>query len=208
MMKQPVGKPMTDQSAYTIGEHRHRFATWAAARAAGRGAGGWKASLVGEAILSAGNLRQVADTIDNLPAPEQFPAAHAAWCKAIERALKSQGAEKVNYGRAAKVVAIYLKAVSAGHDPAANEKLRAVYPPVDAILLASLPKAQRDRLRGLPRWTSFMECHHDKVISVLRDLAGKGGLWTVERFWNPDIRSPGPKQDGSPSGIAPIPSGR
>jgi hypothetical protein len=97
--------------AYGLAEHRHRFAVWAAARAAQRG------------FTTVRNLRdalQATDIRAVLASPStfeysatQFDELHRQWCLSICASLADRGLskEKGTYGRAAKLVAVYLKAI-------------------------------------------------------------------------------------------------
>ncbi len=94
--------------SYDLSEHRHRFAVWAAARAAQRG------------FTTVGNLRAALESTDirkSLALPEtfqssvaQFDKLHAGWCSAIQAFLNDRSIPNATYGRAAKLVAVYLKA--------------------------------------------------------------------------------------------------
>src|SRR2546425_8459467 len=94
--------------SYDLDEHRHRFAVWAAARAAQRG------------FTTVGNLRAALESTDIrkslfLPptlqsSAAQFDKLHEGWCSAIQAFLDDRKIRDASYGRAAKLVAVYLKA--------------------------------------------------------------------------------------------------
>jgi hypothetical protein len=163
--------------SYSIGEHRHRFASWAAARAAGRGQKDWKAGRVQAAIEGLPTLRAIADGVDNLPdSQSEFDLAHSDWCNALAAKLQ------VKFGRAAKIIAIYLKALTCGLSPVEETRIGFVYPPVDRILLTSLPPNFRSMLAPDLAWSRMTEAQHRAVIDVLRKVAGQQ-FWEVERYW-------------------------
>lgn len=75
---------------YTIDEHKHRFAVWAASRAAS--VKGCRFSIEqGKAVLEAVGMKLLITDPNNLPAPENIDTAHREWRKAIINAATSQG---------------------------------------------------------------------------------------------------------------------
>lgn len=174
--------------AYDHFEHRHRFAAWAAARAAQRGL---TSTDVLCAALEASALpefvrRKGASRID----AASFERQHRSWCRSILKFLKRRGIKAATYGRAAKLVAIYLKAmVVVG--PGASSSLAAVaHPPIDSILLKCLaanPGVQpslKPRLHSTV-WTKLDERDYYSLIVALRSvLAPSDPWWKLEEFWN------------------------
>jgi hypothetical protein len=69
---------------------------------------------------------------------EDFDDVHHTWCTALLNSLHSAGIDKASYGRAAKVIAVYLKSriVLAGHHDTAFGKV--IHPPFDGILLREI----------------------------------------------------------------------
>jgi len=103
---------------YDIQEHRHRFAVWAASRAVARGFTG--TTNVKRAIEASG-LRDVAFRSPSRRPVEGIDELHEEWVDQILAQLEKDGVftrlrDKKNllrreqsYGRAAKIVAVYLK---------------------------------------------------------------------------------------------------
>ena len=101
---------------YTLFRHRHNFAVWAAARASQR------------AFTTVKNLREALEgcgVVQALKEPSRWPssaadfdALHRIWCRSICQHLCGIRVQNVTYGRAAKLVAVYLKAmiVAGGYD--------------------------------------------------------------------------------------------
>src|SRR5450755_4604971 len=115
--------------SYTIAMHQHRFAAWAAARAAQRGLTGTYTVI--NALEGCGVVT-VADIANNWPATAAaFDNAHRDWCRALLKRLLSAGIAKATYGRAVKIIAIYLKSriVLGGHHDTAFA--RVIHPPID-----------------------------------------------------------------------------
>jgi len=172
---------------YDLFEHRHRFSVWAAARATQR------------SFTSVDNLR---DALDNcgianfLRNPDAlttdqpaFKEQHKIWCRSIVDFLKNRDIAKVTYGRAAKLVAVYLKSmVILGKN--ANTSLASVaHPPIDRILLQNLSRApeiqshHKKRWRTI-NWTELDEQSYYDLISQLHDCLKTGEpFWSLERFW-------------------------
>jgi hypothetical protein len=172
---------------YDLFEHRHRFSSWAAARATQR------------SFTSVENLRDAIENcgivgfLRNNSAMSTDEAAfnnqHKIWCRSIVDFLNSRGISKVTYGRAAKLVAVYLKSMII-IGPNANSSLASVaHPPVDRILLKNLSSApeienpHRARWRFI-NWTELDEQSYYYLVSQLRRCLRDGEpFWSLERFW-------------------------
>jgi hypothetical protein len=173
--------------SYDHFEHRHRFAAWAGARAAQR------------AFTSVGNLRDALESTDiraflcdplSLDVDAQsFDAHHRKWCNAIMIFLTNRGIAGATYGRAAKLIAIYLKAmVVIGAD--SQSKLAAiVHPPIDRVLLQNLAAAGQfnSALRTNWRktaWTGLSESAYYELLATLRTVIhAPQPWWGLEQFW-------------------------
>lgn len=172
---------------YDLFEHRHRFSVWAAARATQRG------------FTSVENLR---DAIENcgitnflnnpnaLTTDQQaFEEQHKIWCRSIVDFLRRRDIAKVTYGRAAKLVAIYLKSMVILGTSANTSLASVAHPPIDRILLQNLSRAteiqspHKTRFRTI-NWTELDEQSYYHLISDLRDcLRADEPFWSLERFW-------------------------
>ena len=77
---------------YSLDEHHHRFAVWAAARAAQRGLSGGSLALLQAAIEECG----VVDALGTDPkdwTAIRYDEAHAEWCRALVDHLLQAGVE-------------------------------------------------------------------------------------------------------------------
>ncbi len=175
--------------SYDLAEHRHRFAVWAAARAAQRG------------FTSVENLRAALEATDVravLAAPETlqlqasaFDALHRRWCSVICSALSARQVEKVTYGRAAKLVAVYLKATVIMGGNWDTPFGRSMHPPIDRILLHRL--ASCDTIKSPHKtgwkaisWTKLDEAAYYRLIGQLREAISVGApFWIIEEHWEP-----------------------
>lgn len=170
--------------SYSFNEHLHRYSVWTAARAVQRGF--VKTALIEGAIEEA-KLRTIASSND-INDKTTFDKLHNERCGLIIDYFKENRVieEKATYGRAAKIIAIYLKTSvvlpSSGTSPLA----KIVHPPIDSILLTNVAK----KLKGLfsdfgqKRWTQFDKGEYFDVIDSLRTIK-LDGFWKIEEFWSP-----------------------
>lgn len=179
-----------DTDGYALADHRHRYAAWCAARAAGRGLpGGTNAAF--RAALEASELPALLrGSVEQWPwSAALFDRAHQRWCGAAVGSLHAQGATAATFGRAAKLVAIYIKTlvVCGGHE--GTRLARVAHPPIDRVLLQALSRQQRfpDGERAMWRstvWTTMGVDAYDEVILSLRSVGlDADGFWRAERWW-------------------------
>lgn len=172
---------------YSLRDHRIRFATWAAARAAQRGFTSVKN------LAAALHAARVPEELFDKPATlfvsaTQYDDLHRTWCRAIIDNLAGRGIKEVTYGRAAKLVAVFVKStiVLGGLDDTALAQV--AHPPIDRDLLKSLartlaPRARR-KLAGI-NWTRLDESSYFKLIGELRRCLPEGApFWVLEQHWN------------------------
>ncbi len=172
---------------YDLFEHRHRFSLWAAARATQRG------------FTSVENLR---DALENSGIPNflrnpdatttdeaAFERHHKIWCRSIVDFLRNRNIAKVTYGRAAKLVAVYLKSMVIIGPYAETLLASLAHLPVDRILLQNLSRSpeihsQYKRTWQTINWTELDEQSYYDLIAQLRNyLRGDEPFWGLERFW-------------------------
>lgn len=166
---------------YSEFQHRHNFAVWTAARAAQRG------------LTTVKNLRDALDQSgvvlfakkpSNL---RRFNEQHRVWCRSISDFLESRGVSGATYGRAAKLVNVYLKSMITIQDsssPAAN----IIHPPIDRILIQNLSKKPElaDGAKAMLtklNWTEIDEDSYFELIKFLRQLNGDRPFWMIEEYW-------------------------
>lgn len=174
---------------YTIEEHNHRVAAWSAATGA-------RASSLcrfnvqrGVAILEASGFNTAFATPNHLPEPKQLDATHKAWRDTVIRVAKKNGLT-FTHGIAAKLINCYLKMrfVCAGHHD--HERVKALHPPIDALLLSELAKQdvggfkkEWRKFRDL-RWSKFESADYQGVIDLIRKaLPPDEPLWKIEEHW-------------------------
>ena len=167
--------------------HRHNFAVWAAARASQRGF--VRTALIKTAVEASGLPEAVEDTASWPADKEAFDTFHRHHCRRIMQRLATGGVQPVTYGRAAKIVAIYLKSmvvVGPGWD---TQFARLIHPPIDRILLQNivrdngLPDEVRQVCEGV-NWTELPEARYFGLIAGFRQhRMDKPAFWMLERYW-------------------------
>ncbi len=168
-------------------EHRHRFAVWAAARATQR------------AFTSVENLRDALKST-HLPAflrspasldtdAESFDTHHQEWCNAIVSFLSGRQIKGATFGRAAKLVAVYLKAMVVIGAHSQSRLATVAHPPIDRVLLQSLASSpdlknpHKSEWRTTA-WTKLDEQGYYKLISELRSVVPEPQpWWKLEQYW-------------------------
>jgi hypothetical protein len=167
---------------YSAHEHRHNFAVWAAARATQRG------------FTTTDNLRKALESTginDFLETPcgeEAFDKWHRRWCNSICDHLATNNIDDATYGRAAKLVAVYLKSMVVLPNLASDEAAY-VHPPVDRILLQNIAKdpgvsAEHSQTLRNTSWTQLDEQSYFDVLSILREVNGDRPFWKLEEYWD------------------------
>ncbi len=163
---------------YTIVNHRHRYACWTAARAVQRGYSVKTPEIIG--------------AIENTNLNEKVSALHRTTITAVEfDDFHKEAANKLilglqkhaitSYGRAAKIIAIYIKTVHiiASPDSALSQ---VAHPPIDEILLKNLGLKNR-------KWTKLEETHYFELIQEFRAKLGDQPFWKLEYAWSSDGKS-------------------
>ena len=168
--------------SYTFVDHLHNYAVWTAARAVQRGWKGAKTINIKTAIEST-DLMNLASNKRNITTSE-FDNFHRLTAHRIINSFDSLGI-KASYGRAAKIIAIYIKTSVISRDSGQSPISRLAHPPIDNILLTNLnSKFPRLGLKGL-KWTQLTEEKYFYLISKLRTL-NIDSFWKLEEFWHPE----------------------
>jgi hypothetical protein len=104
------------------------------------------------------------------------------------RAAGKQGIT-ATHGVAAKLINCYVKVrlVCAGcHD---DERVKAMHPPIDEVLLKRLAELdvggfkQKWRAAGATRWSKFNSDQYERVIDLVRRALPGQPLWRIEEHW-------------------------
>jgi len=172
---------------YDIFRHRHNFSVWAAARATQR-----RFATVGKlrhALELSGIVEFVRDHACTPIDAKRFATLHADWCSKVMTDLKGSGVSNVTFGRAAKLVAVYLKAMVVVGPDSQCSFARVAHPPIDRMLLQNLA-----RLDGLPRdaklifrttnWTELSRHGYDSLIRLIQEsVPDLDPFWRLEEYW-------------------------
>jgi hypothetical protein len=172
---------------YTIEEHRHRFAVWAAARASQRG---FRNVADLREALEATDIRSFLARRGSLDISEmEFKERHRQWCKTICDRLSGRSPIGVTFGRAAKLVAVYLKTIVIMGEHWDSSLGRNAHPPIDRRLLKALMSKEADksirRSWGAVSWTKLDEDGYYRLVHQLRTTFAPSQFWTLERYWQP-----------------------
>ena len=174
---------------YTIEEHQHRFAAWAASGAASRSPLCRFKVQLGFAILEASGFTPAFFKPSQLPTPDCVDVMHRRWRKAVIEAAKTVGLN-FNDGIAAKLINVYLKTrfVCGGHHN--DERVKCLHPPIEEVLLQELAAkdfgghAKQWRKFRQARWSKFDSVAYEDVIALIRkSLPLNAPLWKIEEHF-------------------------
>jgi hypothetical protein len=172
---------------YEIDEHRHRFSVWAAARAAQRGFS--DVDTLRKALEGSGVVEFLETAkLDDIDAT-RFDVLHHHWCGSVVDFLEEAGIPNVTFGRAAKLIAIYLKSVVVLGPGSGTAFAGIAHPPIDAILLGKLAVAkdvnsEHKSKWAKTKWTKLNDEQYYELIKQLRQALGpEEPFWKLERFW-------------------------
>lgn len=182
-----VTQELSILESYTAIEHMHRFASWAAGRAASvkncrfsvAQAQGWIASIGLFDYLSNQNDALTTHSMGEL---------HKAWRTNLIAVAEKDGFG-LTHGVAAKLINVYFKAACVSSSPVSEPWINALHPPIDAILLDTLYQenvggfAQFWKQSKSIRWSNFDSEQYEKVIEHIKLALGNRPLWQIEAFW-------------------------
>jgi hypothetical protein len=173
---------------YSIEVHKHRFAAWAAGRAASVNGCRFRVKAAPN-VLEAIGFGPMLSNPDHLPNPQCFDAAHRLWRRKIIAAAIKQELPPFTHGVVAKLINVYLKSrfVCGGYHN--HPHIRAFHPPIDSALLAKLDSEDVGGLRPewrkakCIRWSKFDSDQYEAVILNIRKAIPDAALWEVEQYW-------------------------
>ena len=131
-------------------------------------------------------MKELICSPNSLPLPQDIDSAHRTWRGKV---IKAASTFPFTHGVAAKLINIYLKAgfVCAGHHE--HERVRAIHPPIDSLLLDELSHRNIGGRRNVwdeaikIRWSKFNSDQYEKVIYNIREAMQGAALWEVEKYW-------------------------
>ncbi|MBL0140312.1 MAG: hypothetical protein IPP86_17580 [Bacteroidetes bacterium] len=177
-MKQVGVNTKKSEDNYSFAEHVHRFAVWTAARAVQRN------------FTTTENIRKAIEQTELqnfffrkvINSPEQFDKFHEKTCDKLISVFKKQGID-ASYGRAAKIVAIYIKTAIVIPERGKSKLSKIAHPPIDRILLQNLDSKYPELKLKSRRWTSLDKDEYFKLIKKFREDFGDC-FWKIEENWS------------------------
>jgi len=148
---------------YNFNQHRHNYAVWTASRAVQRGF--TTTAIIKNAIENSG-LRQFSEANLNYQL-EDFKSFHKTTSRHLINSFKALGILVVNYGRAAKIIAIYLKTSIILCNKGKCSKSKIIHPPIDGILLRKMSKIKELHDLKFVRWTNLEEKDYWELVSKI-----------------------------------------
>jgi hypothetical protein len=172
--------------AYNFNEHKHNFAVWTAARAVQRNF--TTTSKIKQAI-EASDLRQFSEDQSSCSV-EDFDIFHKKCANQLITQFNTNGITDVSYGRAAKIISIYLKTTVILFNQGNCNRSQVIHPPIDSILLNNIAE-KFEALKELKatRWTTLEKPAYWELVSKLRSkprLDFPNFNWELEEFWRPE----------------------
>ncbi len=167
---------------YSFEEHLHRYAMWTAARAVQR------------SFTPTDNIKKAINTTDlrsfvqrSSCSPVEFDQLHQKWADEL---MNSFGSIECSYGRAAKIISIYLKTSVVIPCKGVGALPQIIHPPIDRIFLTNLisdkssPLNESDRqwLRGIS-WTKLEKDMYWELVKKFRGYQNFNWRW--EYYWSP-----------------------
>lgn len=174
-------------SDYSIGEHSHRFAVWAAARAASVKNYRFSVS-AGKYLLEEVGFSGNILSPDELPGPDLIDDIHYAWRTNMIRAAKTLNMS-ITHGIAAKLINVYFKARFVSGPTAYHPNVAALHPPIDSVLLKELAlqklggSSQPWRTAQKRAWSNFTSTEYEDIIAHLRAHLNGRPMWSIEKYW-------------------------
>lgn len=171
---------------YSIELHCHRFAAWAASRAASTKVCRF-AVIKGIRALEACGFSEHF-THDKLPPASETDSKHQEWRETIcnRDDIRIEG---MTHGVAAKLINIYMKTRFVCGGFAEDERVKALHPPIDRLLLNSMAQNNFGGASELWMhyrnigWSNFNDEQYTAVINKIRESCHGTPLWKIEYFW-------------------------
>jgi hypothetical protein len=174
-----------DKMTYSHYQHKHNFAVWCATRAVQRGFA--KSPILKETLEISGVVEFIVNDGAKDLSWQEFDKYHEKWCKKIIEFWKKNEVSGASYGRAAKLLAIYLKSMIVVQD---NRKSLAnvAHPPIDRNILQNISKDETVNHSHKPywkhiNWTQLDEETYKQLITDFRQVLEGKPFWYIEKYW-------------------------
>lgn len=168
---------------YTFNEHLHNYAVWAAARAVARN---FTNTANVKSAIEKTELRSLLDSNEKftIASFDQFHRETSGKIIAQLKFIDNELEKKATYGRAAKIIAIYIKTAIVVRDSGMSNLARIAHPPIDRILLTNANKDHKKLELDRYSWTLLSEDEYFELIEKLRTIDFES-FWELERYWSP-----------------------
>lgn len=171
---------------YSHFEHRHKFAVWCAARAVQRNFA--KTPILKEALENSGVVEFIKENEEKDICQNDFDKHHESWCESIMQRWERNNIKGSSYGRAAKLLAVYIKAmivVRNGQSTLAT----VAHPPIDRRILKNISQDttvihQNKHIWNEINWTQMNQLDYKNLIHDFQDLLDSKPLWQIEKYWS------------------------
>ena len=167
---------------YTFREHKHRYSIWTAARATQRS---FTTTSKISSVINKTSLRFFVEANEIINQAE-FDNQHKKWCQEIINEFAIIDIP-CSYGRAAKIIAIYLKTSFIICSDENSKISKIIHPPIDKILLTSMA----NKINGLQNcksisWTKLDKEKYWELVKQIR-LYVENFDWHLEKYWTPEL---------------------
>jgi hypothetical protein len=181
---------MTDFQSYDYQEHLHRYGVWTAARAQ-------------RAFMTTAHIKNALDKIElkkkafglsTNTSENDFDKWHVEVCNGLKEVLTDKKRTPIAFGRAAKIVNIYLKTtIIIPNFQTGVPLVHAIHPPIDRILLKCLVACNYLPKNYLVNWTTMGQEVYTSIITALRLRFTNKPLWMIEACWKPENEKTPPR---------------
>jgi hypothetical protein len=171
---------------YSYYEHRHKFAVWCAARAVQRNF--TKSPILKEALESSGVVEFIKENEERDISQNDYDKHHETWCHSIMQTWQRKNIKGASYGRAAKLLAVYIKAMIVVRNNFCRLAVVA-HPPIDRRILKNISKDtriihQNKHIWKEINWTEMNESAYKNLIHDFRGLLADEPFWQIEKYWS------------------------
>lgn len=166
---------------YSFEQHVHNYAVWTAARAVQRN---FTATVNIKQAIEQTTLRTFAAHND-ITTSQQYDEYHEYWADNLITAFSNIGIKDCSYGRAAKVISIYLKTSVLLCNRASCNASKLIHPPIDGILLKRISSQPGLKDLARVRWTQLSKREYWILVERLKVHFGAFD-WRLEEYWTPE----------------------
>ena len=165
---------------YSFKQHLHNYSVWTAARAVQRG---FTTTRNIKIAIEKSDLQQFCE-LNFCKDVAEFEGFHRKCANQIMETFDDLDVRNATYGRASKIIAIYLK--TAIVIPSKGECILSefIHPPIDNILLSNLKKD--NILSNYEPWTTLSESKYWELCKRIKGSVTNFN-WTLEEYWRPEL---------------------